>query len=299
MTTITSLTAGDSAYDVTFDWEEDIGIPGAFLITNSHHSQFYLKSLTLEDVPGHGHAPIHFVCNSWIYPSHRYTKPRVFFANQTYLPTETPAPLLPYREEELLILRGETEKEKTDGSVTQLQEWDRVYDYAYYNDLGNPDRGQDYARPVLGGSSQYPYPRRGKTGRPPTNTDPNTESSIPLLMSLDVYVPRDERFGHLKMSDFLGHGLKSIFQFLVPEFTNLCDSISNEFDGFEDALAIYEGGFKLPDGPGLKNIYDNVPLELIKELLPLDGEGLFKFPMPEVIKGTLSRSHTRVMHQKS
>lgn len=83
---------------------------------------------------------------------------------QTYLPSETPAPLLKYREEELENLRGVGR-----GNV-QLQEWDRVYDYAYYNDLGDPDKGSEYARPILGGSSEYPYPRRGKTGRPPTKT---------------------------------------------------------------------------------------------------------------------------------
>ncbi|XP_047951982.1 probable linoleate 9S-lipoxygenase 5 [Salvia hispanica] len=278
ITTITSLTPEDSAYDVTFDYEEDIGIPGAFLITNSHHTEFFLKTLTLEAVPGHEHAPIHFVCNSWVYPSHKYDSARVFFANQPYLPSQTPPPLVPYREEELAILRG-----GGDGT-RELREWDRVYDYAYYNDLADPDSGQDSARPVLGGSSRYPYPRRGRTGRPPTKTDPNTESRIPLLMSLNIYVPRDERFGHLKLSDFLGYGLKSIFQFLLPEFTDLCASLSNEFESFEDALEIYEGGFKLPEGPLLKNLYDNVPLELLKQILPRDDEGLFKYPVPDIIK---------------
>ncbi|KAL6517807.1 Lox4p [Orobanche minor] len=276
MTSSVTAAAGDTTFHVNFDWEEeDMGVPGAFIINNFHHSEFYLKTLTLEHVPGHG--PLHFVCNSWVYPAHKYTTQRVFFTNKSYLPSETPGPLVPYREEELVELRG------GDASV-QLKEWDRVYDYAYYNDLGDPDKGEDYARPVLGGSSEYPYPRRGRTGRPPTNTDPNSEKRIPLLMSLNIYVPRDERFGHLKMSDFLGYGLKSIFQFLLPEFKDLCDSISNEFDSFENAIEIYEGGLKLPDGPLLKSIYDNIPLELLKQLLPTDGEGLFRFPMPKVIQ---------------
>ncbi|KAL2490537.1 Linoleate 9S-lipoxygenase 1 [Abeliophyllum distichum] len=275
ITTFTSLTPGDSAFDVTFDWEEEIGIPGAFIIQNFHHTEFYLKTLTLEDVPGHD-APIHFVCNSWVYPTQKYKTNRVFFTNQTYLPSGTPEPLVKYREEELVSLRG-------NGSG-QLEEWDRIYDYAYYNDLGDPDKGSDYARPVLGGSVEYPYPRRGRTGRPQTKTDPNSESRIPLLTSLDIYVPRDERFGHLKMSDFLAYALKSVVQFLLPEFEDLCDSTRNEFDSFKDVLQIYEGGFKLPDGPLLKNIFDNIPLEMLKELLRSDGEGAFKFPMPQVIK---------------
>lgn len=76
----TAVTAEDTEYDITFEWDESMGVPGAFIIKNNHHSQFYLKTLILEDVPGHG--PLHFVCNSWVYPAHYYNYNRVFFANK-------------------------------------------------------------------------------------------------------------------------------------------------------------------------------------------------------------------------
>ncbi|XP_051146673.1 probable linoleate 9S-lipoxygenase 5 [Andrographis paniculata] len=275
ITTVTSVAPDeDSIFNVNFHWEESFDIPGAFIVRNFHHSEFYLKTLTLDDVPGAG--SIHFICNSWIYSDEKYKLPRVFFTNKTYLPDETPAPIRPYREEQLAILRGD--------GTGELQEWDRVYDYAYYNDLGNPDKGEDFSRPVLGGSRDYPYPRRGRTGRPPTKSEPNTETRIPLIKGLSIYVPRDERFGHLKMSDFLAFGLKSIFQFIVPEVAHPSDSISNEFDRFEEALDIYKGGIKLPKGPLVQKLYESIPFELLKEFLPTDGEGLFKFPTPQIIQ---------------
>ncbi|XP_061348489.1 probable linoleate 9S-lipoxygenase 5 [Gastrolobium bilobum] len=273
ITKITPLTAGESAFAVTFDWDEDIGTPGAFLIRNNHHSEFYLRSLTLENVPGQG--DIHFICNSWVYPARKYEKDRIFFSNKTYLPSETPGPLLKYREEELENLRG--------NGRGDLQEWDRVYDYAYYNDLGNPDKGPEYDRPVLGGSSEYPYPRRGRTGRPPAKSDPNSESRLNLAMSLDIYVPRDERFGHLKMADFLADALKSVVQVLKPELESLFNSTPNEFDSFEDVLKLYEGGIKVPEGV-VKNITDNIHAEMLKEILRTDGQSFLKFPVPQVIK---------------
>ncbi|XP_028780881.1 probable linoleate 9S-lipoxygenase 5 [Neltuma alba] len=273
ITTGTLVTTGESTFKVTFEWDEDIGIPGAFLIKNNHHSEFYLKTLTLENVPGQG--DIHFVCNSWVYPAHKYKNDRVFFSNKAYLPSETPVPLLKYREEELKNLRGDGRGE--------LQEWDRVYDYAFYNDLGDPDKSPNYARPVLGGCSKYPYPRRGRTGRPPSKSDPNSESRLKLVMSLNIYVPRDERFGHLKMADFLTYALKSVVQVLKPELESVFDSTPDEFDSFEHVFKLYEGGIKVPEGV-LKDIRDNIHAEMLKEILRTDGEPVLKFPTPHVIK---------------
>lgn len=279
ISTITPVTVEETTYEVSFEWDHMIGVPGAFVVKNNHHSEFYLKTLTLEDVPGHGQ--VHFVCNSWVYPSKRYVKDRIFFSNKAYLPGETPELLSPYREEELVILRG-------NGSG-ELKEWDRVYDYAFYNDLGDPDYDLDDARPVLGGSSEYPYPRRGRTGRPPTKADPETESRIPLINSLSIYVPSEERFGHLKLSDFLGFGLKSTGQFLVSELEALPDNTPHEFDSFEDVLEVYEGGIKLPL---LEKARKKIHLELLRIVSQTDGEGLLKFPMPEVIKGDKSAWRT-------
>lgn len=278
-----SQRTGESAFKVIFDWDdEEIGTPGAFLIRNNHHSEFYLKTLTLKDVPGQDD-DIHFVCNSWIYPAKNYQKDRVFFSNKAYLPSATPMPLIKYREEELETLRGDGKGE--------LEKWDRVYDYAFYNDLGNADKGPEHARPILGGSAEYPYPRRGRTGRKPAKSDPNYESRLDLALSLNIYVPRDERFGHLRMSDFLAYALKSIVQVLKPELESLFDSTPNEFDSFEDVLKLYEGGIDVPEGL-LKYVRDNIHGEMLKEIFRTDGEKFLKFPMPQVIAADKSAWRT-------
>lgn len=78
---------------------------------------------------------------------------------QAYLPADTPASLKDLREKELLNLRGDGKGER--------KAHDRIYDYATYNDLGNPDEDPKLDRPTLGGNPEYPFPRRTRSGRPP------------------------------------------------------------------------------------------------------------------------------------
>ena len=74
------------------------------------------------------------------------------------MPSQTPAGIKDLRREDLLSIRGTGKGER--------KPHDRIYDYAVYNDLGNPDKDGELARPVLGGEER-PYPRRCRTGRPP------------------------------------------------------------------------------------------------------------------------------------
>ncbi|KAI3440437.1 Lipoxygenase [Psidium guajava] len=268
------LTSGELAFSLTHQLDQEMGVPGALLIRSNHHSEFFLKTVTLEDVPGHGQ--IHFVCNSWVYPAQHYTNGRIFFANKTYLPSQTPAPLSKYREEELENLRGD--------GTSERKEWERVYDYAYYNDLSEPQKGLNYVRPILGGSSDYPYPRRGRTGRPPTKEDPNVESRLPVLQSLSIYVPRDERFSHIKFSDLLAFAVKSVAHFLLPAAEGQFDSTPSEFDNFQEILKIYEGGIKLQKNQFIERIMEDIPSEMLRELLRTDSDGFLKFPTPQVIR---------------
>ncbi|ONM08090.1 Lipoxygenase [Zea mays] len=242
-----------------------------FLVKNNHAAEFFLKTITLDDVPGRG--AVTFVANSWVYPAGKYRYNRVFFSNDTYLPSQMPAALKPYRDDELRNLRG-------DDQQGPYQEHDRVYRYDVYNDLGEPDGGNP--RPILGGSADHPYPRRCRTGRKPTKTDPNSESRLSLVEQ--IYVPRDERFGHLKMSDFLGYSIKAITQGIIPAVRTYVDTTPGEFDSFQDIINLYEGGIKLPKIQALEDMRKLFPLQLVKDLLPAGGDYLLKLPIPQIIQ---------------
>ncbi|KAL5062711.1 hypothetical protein RYX36_024448 [Vicia faba] len=262
-----TLGARQDAFSIFFEYDANFGIPGAFYIRNYTSAEFFLVSVTLEDIPNRG--SVQFVCNSWIYNFKSYNKDRIFFTNDTYLPSQTPTPLKQFREEELQNLRG-------DGSG-ERKEYDRIYDYDVYNDLGNPDGGDKLARPVLGGSSTYPYPRRVRSGRKPTRKDPKSEKPGA------IYVPRDENFGHLKSSDFLMFGIKSLSHDVMPLFQSVIFDLNftpNEFDSFDEVRGLHEGGIKLPT-----DIISKIsPLPALKEIFRTDGEQVLKFPPPHVIK---------------
>ncbi|KAJ7561183.1 hypothetical protein O6H91_03G017200 [Diphasiastrum complanatum] len=271
------ITVGDVTYTISFTVDRNFGVPGAFIIQNNHVNEFYLKfvSLVLPD-----HSTIKFMCNSWVYNVSKYKSDRIFFSNRHCLPIDTPQGLLTLRQQELINLRGDGTGER--------QEWDRIYDYATYNDLGSPDFSKALSRPVLGGSNELPYPRRCRTGRKPSAADPNSESLTFILE--DNYIPRDERFSVVKNSDFIGDGLKAIVHILIPALESFFQMNNNHFETLKDVKNLYDQGINLTEClpvslPQAEQPFILSPFELINELTDTTGgdPSLLRYPVPQVI----------------
>ncbi|KAK8501769.1 hypothetical protein V6N12_072906 [Hibiscus sabdariffa] len=206
-------------FKLKFEVARDFGVPGAFAVENNDKHEFFLKSASFRYINNPGVSEcrcFRFYCGSWVYPISKTRIKRIFFSNQLYLPQNTPKGLEELRKKELEELRG--------GSKDERKPWDRTYEHDCYNDLGDPDNGRQHARPVLGGSPQFPYPRRLRTGRPPCHDDKLAESR-PASCS-QIYVPPDERLSHEKQEELKNNFVDALVRFLAQESTQ--PSLSNQ-----------------------------------------------------------------------
>ncbi|RZC77427.1 hypothetical protein C5167_003887 [Papaver somniferum] len=216
------------SYECEFEVPEDFGEIGAVLVENQHHKEMFLKDIVFNGFPN---GPLHINCESWVHSKFNNRDKRIFFSNKSYLPSETPVGLQKLREIELARLRGDGQGERN--------QYERIYDYDVYNDLGNPDKTDELARPVLGGPD-HPYPRRCRTGRPPTKKDPRSES-----LSNDFYVPRDEAFSEVKQLTFQFKTLDSVLGALIPQIeTRLVDE-NQGFPYFTAIDSLYNEGIHM------------------------------------------------------
>nr|XP_043614237.1 lipoxygenase 1, chloroplastic [Erigeron canadensis] len=249
--------------------DSEFGIPGAITISNKHQKEFFLESITIE---GFACGPVHFPCNSWVQSTKDHPKPRIFFSNKPYLPDETPLGLKSLRDQELKDLRGDGK------GVRKLS--DRIYDYDVYNDLGNPDRGNDFVRPSLGGD-KIPYPRRCRTGRVPSDTDISSESRVEK--PLPMYVPRDEQFEESKANAFSTGRLKAVLHNLLPSMVaNI--SKKHDFKGFSQIESLYSEGLFLKLGLQ-DDLIKKLPLPNLVTRLheSSQGGGLLKYDTPKIL----------------
>uniref|UniRef100_A0A2N9HGW0 Lipoxygenase n=1 Tax=Fagus sylvatica TaxID=28930 RepID=A0A2N9HGW0_FAGSY len=231
-------------YESSFEVPFDFGQVGAVIVENEHHKEKYLQDIILNGFPN---GPVHVNCNSWVHSKYDNPQKRVFFANKSYLPSQTPSGLRRLREEELLVLRGNGQGER--------KSFERVYDYDVYNDLANPDSNEDLKRPVLGGK-EHPYPKRCRTGRPRYDTDPLSEKR-----SGNIYVPRDDKFSEEKELTFSLKTVQSVLHAVLPSLETAIIDAELGFPNFTAVDSLFNEGVKLPP---LKNQNKG----LLRTLLP-------------------------------
>jgi hypothetical protein len=70
--------------------------------------------------------------------------------------------------------------------IGELQEWDRVYNYAYYNDLGNPKKGLVSILTLIGEEHDDPQRRQVRHFNSTNNTF--TRSSAKSAEPLDTMI---------------------------------------------------------------------------------------------------------------
>ncbi|XWS36628.1 hypothetical protein CRYUN_Cryun20dG0101300 [Craigia yunnanensis] len=257
-----------TSYKIKIHVEPGFGNPGAFVIENNHKHRFFLQSATLVTPENKA---IHFDCRSWVYPIKETKTSRVFFSNTCYLPSQTPACLVELRKEELQTLRGDGTGER--------KEWDRIYDYDVYDDLGNPEKGPNHVRPVLGGSDSHPYPRRGRTGRPASKNE---------TINLDTYVPPDERCSPKKLSEFIANTIQTTAHFLLPEAKSLSHD-SSSFESFDEIRDLYsDNRSQVMKGTVTEKMKKIIPAELFKEITHASKQDDIKFPLPQIIRANES-----------
>ncbi|KAI4299383.1 hypothetical protein L6164_032850 [Bauhinia variegata] len=244
------LEAEGSTYQVEFLIDSDFGIPGALTVINNYEYEFFLESITIDEY-------LHFACKYWVQPNALHPEKRFFFTNKAYLPSETPIALKELREKELRQLRGE-------GRGVRIFH-DRIYDYDVYNDLGDPDKGDEYVRPTLGGP-ENPHPRRCRTGRPPTNTEKKAESR--LSESESIYVPREEELEKLKRKTVEERKLKGKLRNIVPFLL--------EFITGDGKVSDVESLFKEPAHSEMKSHHS--VLDNLRDSI----EEYFKFDPPKI-----------------
>ncbi|KAF8652443.1 hypothetical protein HU200_062775 [Digitaria exilis] len=262
-------------YQVTLFVDTEFGTPGAIVIKNGlKNDQFFLRYVQLELAEDRS---IHFECNSWVYPHKKTNSDRVFFINTSYLPDKTPEALRLLREEELRSLRGNGRGERKD--------WERIYDYDYYNDLGNPDK-DDHIRPVLGGTATHPYPRRCRTGRPLFKKDGLTETRKHMI-NLDFYIPPDERFNPTKLAEVLTLAVQAVTHFVLPESRALFHGNINSFRSFDQLRRDLYNKPQQPvvEGEVMDKLKSSVPSQkTYKQVSKMVKETPVRFPIPQVIE---------------
>ena len=144
--------------------------------------------------------------------------------------------------------------------------------------------------------------------------DPTKEAKV--ANAEPVYVPRDEKFEPLKLSNFSANQLRGLVHMVIPSLRDYIrgDSTRNEFDSFRDMDTLYQEGIDTTDEPswaGAARDYgrgqlltglqagesedprvtkqkkldlENLPIpDFLKKLIQPNPKNLLRFPLPRIL----------------
>ncbi|KAK3152395.1 hypothetical protein QOZ80_2BG0158310 [Eleusine coracana subsp. coracana] len=258
----------EGRYEAEFKVPPSFGPVGAVLVENEHHKEMFIREIKLTTGDDESTA-VTFDCNSWVHSKFDNKEKRIFFTIKSYLPSSTPKALEVLRKKDLEALRGDGDGER--------KCFERVYDYDVYNDLGDPDKNPAHQRPVLGGSQQYPYPRRCRTGRARTKRDPRTEKR-----SGSCYVPRDEQFSEVKQLTFGATTLRSGLHMVLPALRPMLLQKELCFPHFPAIDSLYSEGIPLPTQASLDSVRSVIPRVL--KLVEHTTDNVLRFEVPGMVE---------------
>lgn len=265
VTAFAHRTLVEGRYEAEFQVPASFGPVGAVLVENEHHKETFIREIKLVT----GGDAVTFDCNSWVHSKFDNPEKRVFFTLKSFLPSETPKGLEELRKKDLQTLRGDGRGER--------KAFERVYDYDVYNDLGDANRNPAHQRPVLGGSAEYPYPRRCRTGRARASKDPRTERR-----DGHVYVPRDEWFSEVKQLTFGATTLRSGLHALLPMLRPMLTEKELRFPHFPAIDDLYSDGLPLPPETGFAAIGTVVP-RMVK-MVEDTTDHVLRFEVPGMVE---------------
>ncbi|KAF6139868.1 hypothetical protein GIB67_009715, partial [Kingdonia uniflora] len=195
----------------------------------------------------------------------RFSEGPIFFPENSWIQSRETEP------ESRIILRNQKGERK---------HFERVYDYATYNDLGNPEKDDDLARTVPG-SHERPYPRCCRTGQLPTNTDSYSESRVEKPDP--VYIPRDETFEETKQVYLSSSHLKAVFHNLLPSLAATFSNKDTPFTCITKIGKLYNYGVLGKHNEDQKDIFEKLLLSSLIKKAVNAREGLFKYSIPAII----------------
>ena len=108
------------------------------------------------------------------------------------------------------------------------------------------------------------------------------------MISLDIFVPPDERFSSKKLSDFISSSAQAAVYCLSHEAKQLFQQESDDYNSFDEVHNMFSGNRSRSqevEGWITEKLKNVLPAKLFKEVTDVNKKNPQKFPIPQIIAG--------------